>query len=66
MVIDAVGNPEGVRRAPGSHQCVVVEGGVEAIEQAIVDESKESILVVTIGISYAQVEDSINAQNISL
>jgi hypothetical protein len=66
MVVDAVGNPEGVHRAPGSLQRVVVEGGVEAIEQVIVDESKESILVVIVGISYAQVEDSINAQNISL
>jgi hypothetical protein len=32
MVVDAVGNLEGVHRAPESLQYVVVEGGVEAIE----------------------------------
>jgi uncharacterized protein YaiI (UPF0178 family) len=64
MVIDVVGNPEGVHRAPGPLQRVVAEGGVEAIEQVIVDEADESNLVVTVGISYAQVEDYVNAQNI--
>jgi len=49
MVVDAVGNPEGVHRAPVPLQRVVAEGDAEAVEQVIVDEAEKSILVLTIG-----------------
>lgn len=49
MVVDAVGNPEGVHRAPGPHQRVVAKGDAEAVQQVIVDEDEKSILVLSVG-----------------
>ena len=60
MVVDAVGNPEGVHHAPGPLQRVVAEGDAEAVEQSSSTRPRRA------SSSSLLVEDSVNAQSILL